>query len=94
MKNSDCVILKTFNNSIIPESHVDDSGNYWKLIGLKGKIVAQASEYNFPYNNRVLVKFFEPIKEFGLNSHNPIRNSLWILKDDLEVILIDETIKS
>lgn len=57
--------------------------NYWLLIGESGKIIDEKNE-NFP--KRVLVLFDTNLDQFNLINHNPIKNSLWILKTDLEIL--------
>lgn len=60
---------------------VEESENYWKLIGEKGKVIDD-TEIN---NGRVLVLFNNNLNEFGVENHNPINNSLRIKISDLEL---------
>lgn len=56
--------------------------NYWKLIGKSGQLLEKGDEDNFP--GRLLVRFDEDVASMGLECHNPIPNTLWILSTDLE----------
>ena len=38
-KVDDIVVLKSFHNRQVAPAGIDDRENYWKLIGLKGKIL-------------------------------------------------------
>jgi hypothetical protein len=81
MKN-DLVIMKSFLGTLKPNEDSNDNENYWKLIGEKGKIIDdQVND-----NGRVLVLFENNLDDFKVENHNPIKNSLWIRKSDLEFI--------
>lgn len=82
MKNTQ-VILRSFLETIEPDEEVTDNENYWKLIGEKGKIIDDR-EIN---DGRVLVLFENDLNYFGVENHNPVKNSLWIKKSDLKLIL-------
>ncbi|MDP1800410.1 MAG: hypothetical protein Q8L81_03610 [Bacteroidota bacterium] len=69
--------------TIEPDEEVTDNENYWKLIGEKGKIIDDR-EIN---DGRVLVLFENDLNYFGVENHNPVKNSLWIKKSDLKLIL-------
>ena len=86
MKENTRVLLKTFNGTAIADSDCDDSENYWKLIGFKGRIVQDPSESKNNVGLRVLVKFEDSISSLGLHCHNSVPNSLWILESDLEIL--------
>lgn len=75
------VILKTFLGKLTPSEKVQEKENYWKLIGEKGKVIDDIEIIN----GRVLVLFNKNLDEFGIENHNPIKNSLWIKKSDLEL---------
>ena len=77
------VILKSFNGKSIAPKKTIERENYWKLIGEKGKIIDNKEVFN----ERVLVLFEKDLDNFNLENHNPIKNSLYILKTDLEIIL-------
>jgi hypothetical protein len=47
-------------------------------------IVIDAGEMN---NSRILVLFDRNLDEFEVENHNSIKNSLWIKKTDLEVLI-------
>ncbi len=83
MTNSNIhVILKTFNGKKNPPKIFNVRENYWKLIGERGKIINNC-DFN---DDRVLVLFEKDLENFGLENHNPIKNSLFILKTDLLMI--------
>lgn len=73
--------LKTFLGRLNSSRKVEERENYWKLIGEKGKVIDE-TEIN---DGRVLVLFNKNLSEFGVENHNPIKNSLWIKKSDLEL---------
>lgn len=75
------VKLKTFLGTLTSSKKIEERENYWKLIGEKGKVIDD-TEIN---NGRVLVLFDKNLNEFGVENHNPIDNSLWIKKSDLEL---------
>lgn len=75
------VKLKTFLGTFKSSKRVEESENYWKLIGESGKVIDDV-EIN---DGRVLVLFNKNLNEFGVENHNPIDNSLWIKKSDLEL---------
>ena len=82
------VKLKSFNGTMKPEKDCSPSENYWILIGCKGEIVQDPKQKD-PYANfsnklRLLVKFENNVVSLGLECHNNIENSLWILESDLE----------
>lgn len=79
MKINDRVILNTFFGTKTSMDKVDVREDYWKLIGQPGIILDSP-------NNRILIKFECDIDQFELENHNPIKNSLWILRSDLEII--------
>jgi hypothetical protein len=51
------------------------------LIGEKGKIITDQEIKD----ERVLVLFDQNLDDFKVANHNPIKNSLWIKKTDLEI---------
>ncbi len=57
--------------------------NQWKLIGETGIIIDEV-EMN---NGRILVLFDKNLDDFDVENLNPIKNSLWIKKMDLEVLM-------
>jgi len=75
------VILKSFLGTENPLEKVKDSENYWSLIGARGKVIA-CDERD---EERVLVQFDMNLDEMKLENHNPVKNSLWIKKTDLEI---------
>uniref|UniRef100_UPI0040478455 hypothetical protein n=1 Tax=Flavobacterium sp. TaxID=239 RepID=UPI0040478455 len=75
------IVLKTFHGTIKPSIKVNLRENYWKLIGEKG-IVLDNADFN---PDKVLVLFDKNLDDFDLENHNPIKNSLYIDKKDLEL---------
>jgi acetylornithine/N-succinyldiaminopimelate aminotransferase len=72
------VSVLSFNGEFFaPEDCVADD-NYWALIGESGMVIETINK-----SGRVLVKFDNSIIEMGLNCHNPIPNSLYLLETDL-----------
>ena len=80
-KNTE-VKLKSFLGTLTSEKKIFDDENYWKLIGEKGKVIDNV-EIN---DGRVLVLFNNNLDDFKVINHNPIKNSLWIKKTDLEIV--------
>ncbi len=79
-KNTE-VKLKSFLGTLTSNKKVFDDENYWKLIGEKGKVIDDV-EFN---DGRVLVLFENSLDDFKVINHNPIKNTLWIKKTDLEI---------
>jgi hypothetical protein len=79
------VIVKSFLGKQKPKKSIDTNENYWILIGKKGKIIDD-HEIN---GARVLVLFEDNLDTYGLENHNPIKNSLWIKKSDLKINIIE-----
>lgn len=79
------IIIKSFlglqNSS---EDDLNDNENYWRLIGETGTIIEESNEY---FTNRVLIMFDKNLDDLKLINHNPIKNTLWILIKDLEIII-------
>ena len=75
------VKLKSFLGTLKPKKNILDHNNYWKLIGEKGKVIDERENYN----GRILILFDKNLDEFEVENHNPIKNSLWIKKTDLEI---------
>jgi len=72
------VKLNTFNGTSKPDDNCPPHENYWKLIGHTGNIVRKSD-----VKSRALVQFNQNVKSLGLECHNDIENSLWILESDL-----------
>lgn len=81
MKRNTLVKLKTFHGTLKPSKKIKDGENYWSLIGEKGFIIDEA-DFN---PEKVLVLFEKNLDEFNVENHNPIKNSLYIDKNDLEI---------
>ncbi|TRX40834.1 hypothetical protein [Flavobacterium restrictum] len=73
--------LKSFLGTVRPKKSINENENYWKLIGEKGKVIDERENDN----GRVLILFDKNLDEFKVENHNPIKNSLWIKKTDLEI---------
>jgi len=76
--------LVSFNGTTTPEDLCDPSENYWLLIGQSGEIVDTSEEPRFGRDDRVLFRFDQNLKQYGLECHNSVADALWILKTDLE----------
>ena len=74
--------LISFSGKSTAPKNTNDRENYLKLIGETG-IVIDEFEMN---NGRILVLFDRNLDDFEVENHNPIKNSLWIKKTDLEVM--------
>ena len=90
MNENTKVKMVSFNGTSTVERDCDESENYWKLIGATGTVIKEPSEKNifasFSEEPRVLVQFDIKVEKLGLNCHNNIPNSLWLLVDDLKAI--------
>ena len=67
--------------TLIPKNEIQNDNDYWKLIGEKGKVINDDAISE----ERVLVLFDKNLDDFKVANHNPINNSLWIKKTDLEI---------
>jgi hypothetical protein len=90
MNTGDKVKLISFNGTLKVSKKINDSENYWKLIGEIGIIIKdpqQSTLYaNFSKKPRVMVRFNKDLTKLGLISHNNVTNTLWILVSDLEKV--------
>ena len=77
------VRLTRFNRTVTPPADVEDCENYWILIGKAGEI-QNVRPPDESMKDRVLIRFDENLKSLGLEAHNEVQNSLWILKSDVE----------
>lgn len=77
----DRVRVKTFNATTKNPKFCDPEENYWKLIGLEGRVVDL-----LPLRKRAVVLFDQDVKKLGLYAYNEIPNTLFILESDLEII--------
>jgi hypothetical protein len=78
--------LITFNGTIDSEEILDSNENYWKLIGQEGTLINFLDDLNFGNDERVLIKFDEDLVAQGLECHNSVPSSLWILRTDLALL--------
>ena len=61
--------------------------DYWRLIGSSGEILETDSSDDEDYRfSRYLVRFDVDVAVMGLVCHNPVPNTLWILKSDLRIL--------
>jgi hypothetical protein len=81
MEKNAIVKLKTFHGTLKPTYKIKNRENYWKLIGEVG-MIAEIAEFN---PDKVLVIFEKTLDDFDVENHNPIKNSLYIDKIDLEL---------
>lgn len=81
IEKNTAIKLKSFLGTLKPEKRIKENENYWKLIGEKGKVIDEIENYN----GRVLILFAKNLDDFEVENHNPIKNSLWIKKTDLEL---------
>lgn len=81
MEKNTIIKLKTFHGTLKPKNKVKIRENYWKLIGEKG-IVVEIADFN---PEKVLIIFEKNLDDFDLENHNPIKNSLYIDKKDLDL---------
>lgn len=79
-KDDMVVHLKSFVGTLKPKKKVKPNEDYWQLIGERGIII----DDNENHDGRVLVLFDSDLDDFSLENHNPLKNSLWIRKSDLE----------
>ena len=73
------VRLVKFCGTLQSPNDCDERENYWKLIGAKGTVCQDLGD-------RALVVFDESIKSLGLECHNPVPDSLFLAKSDLEFL--------
>ena len=86
-KVNDVVKLKSFFGMTEAEEDVNESENYWKLIGTCGKIVEARTKPHPAYLDRgvqYLVQFSDIIEKYNLTIHNPLPYSLLLFESDLE----------
>jgi hypothetical protein len=84
------VKLISFNGTLKSDDDSLPSEDYWKLIGCIGRIVQDPNEKgpyaSFSKKPRLLVQFEDDVVSLGLECHNRVENSLWILQSDLNEI--------
>ena len=78
IKKDTPVKLKTFLGKIFSKEYENTEDDYWKLIGLCGIVIGEDG-------GKVLVKFNDNLNNYNVANHNPIKNTLWINKSDLEI---------
>jgi Bacterial antitoxin of ParD toxin-antitoxin type II system and RHH len=81
IKKNTAIKLKSFLGTLKPKKNILDHNNYWKLIGEKGIVIDEIENES----GRILILFDKNLDEFEVENHNPIKNSLWIKKTDLEI---------
>ena len=65
-----------------PKVKTHPENDYWKLIGENGIVIDEIINKN----GRILILFDSDLNYFGVANHNPIKNSLWIKIEDLEIL--------
>lgn len=75
------VKMKSFLGTTTGDADIESRENYWQLIGKRGKII----DANDKHGSRVLVLFEENLDDYGLENHNPVKNSLWVRLSDLVI---------
>jgi hypothetical protein len=80
MEKGALVIVKSFLGKKYSKKYKNTQDDYWKLIGRKGRIIEVDN-----VNKKILVLFLNDLEEYEIKNHNPIKNSLWIDKNDLVV---------
>ncbi|TGE27033.1 hypothetical protein [Hymenobacter metallicola] len=75
------VKLKSFLGTTQAPADTEQRENYWQLIGKSGEII----DANENHDGRVLVLFDNNLDDYDLESHNPVKNSLWIRLSDLAI---------
>ena len=78
------VRLTRFGGTLIAPDAVSSHEDYWKLIGRTGTVIDDDRKGHL--ETQVLVPFDDDVSALGLECHNPIENSLWILQSDLEYL--------
>jgi hypothetical protein len=61
IENGMYVLLKSFNGKQFSQKYKDTQDDYWKLIGLKGKIIEKD---NINFKGRVLVLFDDDLDKY------------------------------
>lgn len=75
------VRLKSFNGAAVAPPDQDPAENYWLLIGAEGLVVEPRNQ-----KGRLLIQFDVSVSSLGLQSHNPVPNTLLILASDLDFL--------
>ncbi len=81
----DKVILKSFHNKTTAPKDTSDDENYWKLIGLTGRVLKMRG-FHPAYKDmgpQALVEFDDDLLKYRLNCHNDPPNTLWIFVSDM-----------
>ncbi|AWI26086.1 hypothetical protein [Flavobacterium pallidum] len=82
MNKNTKVKLISFSGRQSAEQKIHAENDYWKLIGEIGVVV---DETRNSYG-RLLVLFDSDLDGFGVANHNPVKHSLWIMPEDLEIV--------
>lgn len=89
METGTRVRLRTFNGLPAAPPGIAPDENYWLLIGKLGTVRQDATEpslHRLDSGHRFCIEFDDDVSSLGLTCHNPVKNSLWILESDLELI--------
>ena len=78
------VMVTSFRGRLTAPVGVIAHENFWRLVSMSGNIVEVGSsrEGDFSFG-KFLVRFDIDVSGMGLECHNSVPNSLWILKSDL-----------
>lgn len=83
------VRLCSFNGTSAAPAKVEESENYWRLVGSRGRIVRSPTEEHlyasFSMVRKYLIQFETNLRDIGLVSHNEVVNALWINQSDFKV---------
>jgi hypothetical protein len=76
------VKLVSFNGKKTQPKKFMPEENFWKLIGMDGRIIENDPKKGIS-KNRLLVKFDLSLSDLGIPNHNELPDSLWIADTDL-----------
>ncbi|AWA30187.1 hypothetical protein HYN48_08880 [Flavobacterium magnum] len=82
MKTNTKVKLMSFLGRQSAEQEIHAENDYWKLIGETGVVLGETRNAY----GRLLILFDNDLDRFGVANHNAVRNSLWIVPEDLEIV--------
>jgi len=82
IRQGDEITLMSFNGTKVSPSGVLQENDYWQLIGMSGCVESIIPDKGIE-SGRVLIRFFTKLDELNLANHNTIKNSLWILEQDI-----------
>jgi hypothetical protein len=87
MKTGSRVKVATFNGGLSAPKGTAPKEDYWKLIGHVGSLIDVEEEMalftTVGPSARVCIQFDQDPVELGLQAHNRVKRSLWLLCSDL-----------